>query len=81
MPPSKDYIHLGRMGVPAQEFDGKLPKLYSPYAETNGQQIQDQAVSALHVTQPKATSGKGRPTFTSAREQKTVPVKNENWPR
>ena len=83
LPPSQAYIQVRGMGIPAQEFDGQLPKLYSPFAETRDPRIQDQAVSALHVTQPEATSGKrkGYPALTWTRGQKHVSGKNENCSR
>ena len=60
------------MGVTAQEFDGQHLKLYSPYAETTNTHARNQEVSALHAVLPKATSAKGHPTFTWAREQRNL---------
>ena len=70
--PSKDYIHLGRMGVPTQEFDGQLLKLDSPYDEASNTQARNQEVSALHAALSKATSAKGHSTFTRTREQENL---------
>ena len=71
--PSKDYVHLGRMGVPEREFDGHLLKLYSPYAETCNAQARNQEVSALHASLPKATSAKrALDLHVGARTEKSV---------
>ena len=58
-----DYVHIGRVGIPEQESDGQLSKLYSPY----GPPIEKIAnpSSALRVAMSKAHQG-GEHTFTWA---------------